>query len=164
MLAVLLPGVLIIVRLLVGLPFLHVFQAGGSGFLQALLLILSGFWSAIAPKLGALVGLIFLDFVLGVAAAIRKKQFDWRQLGDFYYTMVFPLLLGWLALSFASQWVGSQHIGPELGWLFDQGFPNVTWLVSVSVIGASVLRNGKFLYGDVFGPKAAPVTDRLLDD
>jgi len=49
-------------------------------------------------RLYAILGLIGLDVVLGVAAALKTGKFDWHRLGDFYKTMVAPYVLGYLAL------------------------------------------------------------------
>jgi len=49
-------------------------------------------------RLHVLVGLIGLDFALGVAQAIKEKQFDWSKLAQFYGTNIAPKLLGYLSL------------------------------------------------------------------
>jgi len=49
-------------------------------------------------RLYVILGLIGLDVVLGVAAALKTGKFDWHRLGDFYKTMVAPYVLGYLAL------------------------------------------------------------------
>jgi len=42
-----------------------------------------------------LLGLIVLDLVFGVAVAIKRKKFDFKQVADFYSTSVIPNILGW---------------------------------------------------------------------
>lgn len=49
-------------------------------------------------QLRVLLGLIGLDLALGVAAAIRRGEFDWEEVGRFYQTAVLPGVLGYLAL------------------------------------------------------------------
>lgn len=49
-------------------------------------------------RLYAIVALIGLDVVLGVAAAIKVGVFQWTELGRFYKTMVAPNVIGYLAL------------------------------------------------------------------
>ena len=61
------------------------------------------FWAAALDwandsRIIVILGLIALDLVLGVAAALKRKEFDWRKLGDFYLTTVAPKLIGYIAL------------------------------------------------------------------
>lgn len=53
--------------------------------------------------LTTLLGLIFLDVVLGIAVAIVKEEFDWKELTKFYKTKILPYILGWFAIELASQ-------------------------------------------------------------
>lgn len=49
-------------------------------------------------RLYVILGLIGLDVVLGVAAALKTGMFEWAKLGNFYKTMVAPYVLGYLAM------------------------------------------------------------------
>jgi hypothetical protein len=48
--------------------------------------------------LNIILGLIALDLVLGVSAAIKTNTFDWYKLGQFYWTMVLPYVLSYAVL------------------------------------------------------------------
>lgn len=39
--------------------------------------------------------LVIMDFILGVAEAIKKKEFNWKYLLDFLHTNVFPYVIVW---------------------------------------------------------------------
>lgn len=63
------------------------------------------------PSVATIVGLIFLDVVLGLAAALRTGQFQWDAMSRFYRTQVVPGLVGYVALSAAVLWVAPQLLG-----------------------------------------------------
>lgn len=48
-----------------------------------------------APHFVALVGLVVMDFVTGVSAAMKQRAFSWARVGDFYRADVGPKVLGW---------------------------------------------------------------------
>jgi hypothetical protein len=54
--------------------------------------------AARATQLYTILGLIAVDFVMGVAAAIRNGEFDWSRLAEFYRTNVMPYGLGYFCL------------------------------------------------------------------
>ena len=119
---------------------------------------------SLAPFFMTLVSLIILDVLLGIAVAIRKKWFSWRELGDFYLTMVIPFIIGWLALGIVSQVASLELLGPEWGSILGGGITGFAWLAIVAVIGNSIIRNGKFLYGSFpFGPQEPDTIDERLD-
>jgi len=49
-------------------------------------------------RLHILLGLIGLDFALGVSQAIKEGQFEWAKLAQFYGTNLAPKVLGYLLL------------------------------------------------------------------
>ena len=55
---------------------------------QYLLGLVTAFFASWQVK--TLIGLILLDVVLGVAAALRIGVFNWRRLGQFYSSNVLP--------------------------------------------------------------------------
>lgn len=49
-------------------------------------------------QMRAIVGLIFLDVLLGIASAIKTGAFQWREVARFYRTNVIPYVLGYVSL------------------------------------------------------------------
>jgi len=103
----------------------------------------------------ALVGLIILDVLLGVAVAIRKKLFDWSQLGDFYLSMVLPMLIGWVGFIIITNLASKEVLGPEFGVIVGDVVIWASWLAVVATIGKSIIVNAKGLYGSML-PFPAP--------
>jgi len=85
-------------------------------------------------RLYVILGLIGLDVVLGVAAALKTGVFDWHKLGDFYKTMVAPYVLGYLAL-----YVTFQLLPDVVGMVGEVG--NVAGEVMVTVAFATIAAN-----------------------
>jgi hypothetical protein len=85
-------------------------------------------------RLYAILGLIALDVVLGVAVALKTGMFDWNRLGDFYKTMVSPYVLGYLAL-----YVVFQLLPEVVGMVGEVG--NVAGEVMVTVAFATIAAN-----------------------
>ncbi len=50
------------------------------------------------PDIKAIGCLIFLDLVLGVAAAIKQQEYEWERLGRFLLTNVLPYILVYAAI------------------------------------------------------------------
>lgn len=48
-----------------------------------------------------ILGLVMMDLALGVFDAIKKGEFEWRRVGEFYRTMVIPYVGGYLVLQVA---------------------------------------------------------------
>ena len=103
----------------------------------------------------ALVGLIILDVLLGVAVAIRKKLFDWAQLGDFYLSMVLPMLIGWIGFIVITNLATTDVLGPVYGVIVGDVVIWASWLAVVATIGKSIVVNAKGLYGTLL-PFPAP--------
>lgn len=57
-------------------------------------------------------GLIILEVFLAVGAALKKKQFEWRRLADFYGTMVIPYVLGFLGFFLAGKFITLSLLAP----------------------------------------------------
>jgi len=85
-------------------------------------------------RLYVVLGLIGLDVILGIAAALKTGEFDWHRLGDFYKTMVAPYVLGYLAL-----YVTFQLLPEVVGMVGEAGA--VTAEVMVSVAFATIVVN-----------------------
>ena len=63
-------------------------------------------------RVQTLAGLIILEVFLAVALAIKKNEFAWRRLGDFYRTMVIPYLLGFLGFFLAGKFITLSLLAP----------------------------------------------------
>jgi hypothetical protein len=66
-----------------------------------------------------ILGLIVLQFVLAVAAALQTNTFDWKRLADFYRSAIVPKLLGYLALYVVLGSVAGldNYVGQGLQWV-----------------------------------------------
>jgi len=100
----------------------------------------------LSPQITALMALICADILLGVACAIRQKSFNWRRIANFYYTMILPLLIGWLAFGVLAHFAGPEVLGAEIGPLAAGGVTWAAWLVVVGEIGASITENARGIY------------------
>lgn len=97
-------------------------------------------------QIAALLGLIMLDVLLGVARAIAQRRFDWSQLANFYRTNVIPYVIGWVAFSLFVKVAAPEVLGPEFGGLAGETVPWVAWLFVVAAIGRSIVANAQELY------------------
>ena len=70
---------------------------------------LSNLPSILGAHFSTILGLIFMDVVVGIALAVRLRIFDWRAVADFYSTNVLPYAIGYLAVA-----GGTLFIAPEL--------------------------------------------------
>lgn len=68
-----------------------------------------------APQTQLIFGMILLDFVLGVVAAIRIRTYQWARLAEFSYTNVLPYVLGYAALYTFAQFGVSALLTPQVG-------------------------------------------------
>ena len=92
-----------------------------------------------------ILGLILVDVLLAVSAAIKAGKFDWRRLAEFYRTMVVPYVIGYLAFYLAAtfffdvEWLGdwSSFAGEAVQW--------VAWSALVGNLVADVMRSGRAL-------------------
>ena len=63
----------------------------------------------LGQHLATILGLIFMDVVIGVALAVRLGFFEWRAVAQFYSTNVVPYVIGYIAVA-----GGLLFIAPEL--------------------------------------------------
>jgi hypothetical protein len=115
----------------------------GGGILDQIWLVIQSY----AKHALALVGLIILDVLLGVAVAIREKDFDWSKLGDFYLSMVLPMLIGWIGFIVITNLATTEVLGPVYGVIVGDVVIWAAWLAVVATIGKSIVLNAKGLYG-----------------
>lgn len=57
-------------------------------------------------------GLVILEVFLAIAVALRRGEFAWRRLGEFYQTMVIPYLLGFLGFFLAGKFITLSLLEP----------------------------------------------------
>lgn len=95
----------------------------------------------------ALLGLILLDFGLGVAAALRAGVFDFQKTAQFYRTNVIPYVLGFGVLFVGINYV--LPVTPDGGTVVDianQASITVAWASLVANLGGSILQSFNALY------------------
>lgn len=63
----------------------------------------------LGQHLATIMGLIFMDVVIGVALAVKDKRFAWNAVASFYSSNVLPYGIGYIAVS-----GGLFFIAPEL--------------------------------------------------
>ena len=100
------------------------------------------------PRVRTLLGLIVLDVVLGIAAAIKTGQFDWQELGRFYTSMVLPMILGFAAVWFVTPYLVADLLG-DYSEILTQGLVVLAWGALVLQLGTSILIHVKELWGQV---------------
>ena len=110
---------------------------------QELLNMVYGFFGD--PRVKTIVGLIFLDVVLGVGVAIKNKRFSWAILADFYRTNVLPYVIGYLGFYLAAKIMVADLLG-EFGYIIGEGMVVLAWGAPIGnlVIG-SIIPNVKAL-------------------
>jgi len=64
------------------------------------------------PRVQTVLGLIILEVFLAIANAIKKGEFAWHRLADFYRTMVVPYILGFLGFFLAGKFVKLALVEP----------------------------------------------------
>ncbi len=110
-----------------------------AGFLAALPVILG-------QHLATIMGLIFMDVVIGVALAVKSGVFEWRSVARFYNSNVVPYVIGYAAVA-----GGLLFIAPEL---LPAGVADAlslvgTWLsfgaIAAQIAFGSLLPNAKAL-------------------
>lgn len=79
------------------------------------------------PRVLTVLGLIVLDFVLGVAAALRTNTWDWKKVANFYQTNVLPFILGYLAFYVAANLIPDFELLGEWSYLVGEGALLVAW-------------------------------------
>ena len=97
------------------------------------------------PFVRAVLGLIVLDFLLGVAAALKNREFSLVKLADFYTTNVVPYVLGYLAFYIATRLIIDPTILGDWADLVGEGAIKVAWLTIIGTLGGSIIDNIKKL-------------------
>lgn len=60
---------------------------------------LSDLPAILGTHLSTIIGLIFMDVVVGIALAVKMGVFDWNRVAEFYATNVLPYILGYIAVA-----------------------------------------------------------------
>lgn len=105
--------------------------------MESLIAFFANLPALFGPSVATIIGLIFLDVVLGLAAALRTGQFQWDTMSRFYRTQVLPGLVGYTALSAAVLWVAPQLLG-EASDLVSGAAITLAWGAVVADLVASI--------------------------
>lgn len=97
-------------------------------------------------QLKTLIGLIVLDLVLGVAAALRTGTFEFGKLGNFYKTNVIPYVLGYLAFYVVVSYVIPVEALGDLGEPINEAAVTLAWATLVGSLVSSIAKNFTALY------------------
>lgn len=126
-------------------PLLESVAAGVLGFLETIL-----------PNLLLFVALCILDVGLGIAAAVKRRRFEWGKVADFYATNVLAYLMGWILFaSFGAFAIDKMQFLGEFQYLASAGFIWVTWGFLAAALVASIGNNFKEIYGRDLSPGLA---------
>ena len=101
--------------------------------------------------LGGLLLLVLVDVLLGVGSALRRKQFQWQVVANFYRTTVLPKIVGWVAAVILSYAVILSALPNDLGATLAPISATLALAFVVADLGSSIIANWR----EVFGP--APV-------
>lgn len=102
--------------------------------------------SLVGIRITTIMGLIAADVIMGVALAMHKKEFSWKEFLRFYRTNVGPYLLGYLAFDILVKTVTPELLG-EYKVIVEEATITAVWLYIVKSIGIdSFFVNAKELY------------------
>lgn len=93
-----------------------------------------------------LAGLIAIDIVLGIAAALRSGVFDFRNLAKFYSSMVIPYVLGYLVFFVVVNFVIPVDSLGEFGGTVNEATVTLAWVALVGSLAGSIKDNFTLLY------------------
>lgn len=105
-------------------------------------------------RLAGVVLLVVLDWLFGVIRAIKEKQFDWRNLADFYLTTVTPYVLGWSALHVAVKLIGLLQLA-DAGSIVTDSISAGAYMILLLALGAQVIEKIRAVFGRVPGQSEA---------
>ena len=98
------------------------------------------------PRVQAIGALIIMDVVLGVAAALKAGDFDFKKVADFYQTNVVPYILGYLAFYIGTKIiVDPAAILGEWSHIVGEAAISVAWAAIIASLGGSIVANIKKL-------------------
>ncbi len=88
----------------------------------------------------SLLGLILADLLLGVAVAVRAREFKLARVGDFYRVQVLPVLIGWVGVTLALYLMTPELLG-ALADSFNAVVANGLWATALATVGGSALKS-----------------------
>ena len=91
------------------------------------------------PRVLTILGLIVLDFVLGVAGALRTDKWDWKKVANFYQTNVLPFILGYLAFYVAANLIPDFKLLGDWSYLVGEGALLIAWGAILASLGSSII-------------------------
>jgi len=91
-------------------------------------------------RVRTVLGLILLDVMLVMAAAIKTKEFDWRKSAEFFRTMVIPYVIGYLAFYLAGEYLLVVDWMGDWGELAGESVQWITWAALIANLGGDILR------------------------
>lgn len=98
--------------------------------------------------LGGLLLLVVVDVLLGVASALKRKEFEWQVVANFYRTTVLPKVVGWVAAVVLSYAVLLSAFPNDLGATLAPISATAALAFVVADLLASIVANWR----EVFGP------------
>ena len=105
--------------------------------------------SAFGAQIRTLAALIAADVIIGVALAIKRREFSFYELARFYQTSILPLLVGWAAFAVLARAAVPAEMG-EAGYLASDVVVTAAWLAAVARIASSIVSKARDIYGDAF--------------
>lgn len=97
-------------------------------------------------QMRVIVGLILLDLIFGIAAALRTGVFRWGAVATFYKTNVLPYILGYIVLFVAIRFIIPPGALAGYGNELSDGAVLVAWGTLFATLFNSVLVNFRTLY------------------
>jgi len=99
-------------------------------------------------EIAFLLGLITVDVLLGMAAAVRTHSFSWSTVNQFYMTMILPMLIGWGAFALLFKLtLPNVLLGSDVaGTLLREGVPGLAYLLIVRDLAYSIIENTKAVF------------------
>lgn len=77
--------------------------------------LLNWLLATFAWPLLAVLGLAAVDVITGIGSALRRGQFDWTIVANFYRTTIVPKLVGWVGLTLLAYLATAGALAPETG-------------------------------------------------
>lgn len=97
-------------------------------------------------RMTTILALIAADVIMGIALAINKGEFEWKETLRFYKTNVGPYLLGYLAFAILVKFANLELLG-DYQVIAEEGTITIVWLFIVKAIGIdSFYQNAKELF------------------
>lgn len=91
------------------------------------------------PHVATIIGLIFLDLAIAIAAAVRSGTFDWRAIAAFYRSNVVPFIIGYLGLLGAMEFVSLDLLPAEI----QEALPLITAWIGFGAIVTQIFASVK---------------------